>query len=293
MLLLLRHYCRMKKLQLCVFHVDHAMRDSSEADRIWVGDLAAAMGLNFYWHRATADDYGNNTGPRSEAWAREFRYQRMYQMLAESGAEVVATGHTADDQAETIVMRLLRGCSMQGFAGIRERACRKKDLPGLRLWRPLLHLRRRDLESYLQLCGQSWREDETNAGDHYLRNRVRHNVMPLLNKYGKNFAEHLALLAQDVGQAQNLFFRKARAYLRRLKNTNELEVKSGLPIAVRREIIRQWLIELGLGKALSRAMITRIDDLWLTNASGRAVNYRKFCFVKAKNLIIYRITERD
>ncbi len=287
MLLLLHHYCRMKKMRLCVFHVDHSLRDSSEADRKWVGELATHLRLDFYWRKASLADSEKGKSRGSEEWAREFRYNCFAQMCAESGADVVATGHTADDQCETVVMRLLRGCSLQGMAGIRARAIRKKEPAGLKLWRPLLNIRRGDLEEYLKLCEQDWREDETNSSDNYFRNRVRHHVVPLLKTHGINFSEHLAALAQDIGATQSLLYRRARLYLRRHQCAEYLGLEKVLNRPLRREIIRQWLIEIGLEKTVSRPMIERIDDLWLTNACGRAVDYRKIRFIREKKRIAF------
>ncbi len=133
MLLLLAHFCRMNRLRLCVFHVDHALRDTSEADRVWVGKLARRLGLPFYWRRAGAGDLVGQS--RSEGWARRFRYRCFAQMLEESGAEVIATGHTADDQAETVLMRMLRGCGVAGAGGIRSRRSILVEGKKLSLWR--------------------------------------------------------------------------------------------------------------------------------------------------------------
>lgn len=287
MLLLLHNYCRMKKVRLCVFHVDHSLRDSSSADRKWVGELASKLGLDFYWRKASMAESGTGTKKGSEEWAREFRYNCFAQMCVESGAEIVATGHTADDQCETVVMRLLRGCSLQGMAGIRARAIRRKEPAGLKLWRPVLNIKREDLEEYLRLCEQDWREDETNSSDNYFRNRVRHHVVPLLQTHGKNFSEHLAALAEDIGATQSLLYRRARFYLRRHKCAEYLEIEMVADRLLRREIIRQWLIEMGLGKTVSRAMIERLDDLWLTNSSGRAVDYRKIRFIREKQRLVF------
>lgn len=291
MLLLLHQFCRMKKIRLCVFHVDHALRDASAEDRKWVGQLAAGLGLDFFWRRAAQTDLDAAKNARSEAWARDFRYNCFAQMCKESGVEVVATGHTADDQAETMIMRLLRGCSLQGLGGIRARTCRRKEPIGLKLWRPVLHLKRHDLENFLKQLGQKWREDETNIGDKYFRNRVRHHVMPVLLEHGDNFAEHLTDLAKDLRATQSLIFRRALRYRQRYSSATELLLPrraDKLHLVLRREVLRQWLIELGLGETVTRAMILRLDNLWLTNASGRTVDYRKFSFIREKGRILFK-----
>lgn len=280
LLLLLAHYCRMKKLQLCVFHVDHALRESSAADRQWVGELAQKLGLDFYWRRADSADCIAGERLGSEAWARRFRYDCFTQMLEESGANIVATGHTADDQAETVVMRLLRGCGVAGASGIRNRRTIKVSGQLIKLWRPLLKITRRELHDYLLAASQDWREDETNSSEIYFRNLVRLRVIPIMTAAAAGAACHLADFAEEMQGLHSLVMRLARNFLRLHKKGNSLEVGRVPSAVLRREVIRLWLIEAELGEAANRRLIGQIDELWCKKGSGRRVICRQKAFCR-------------
>lgn len=283
MLLLLVHYCRMKKLRLCVFHVDHALRESSATDRQWVGELAQKLELDFYWRRA---DSTAGERPGSEAWARGFRYDCFTQMLKESGAEIVATGHTADDQAETIVMRLLRGCGVAGAGGIRKRRTIKVSGQLIKLWRPLLKVTRRELHDYLLAAGQNWREDETNSSEIYFRNLVRLRIMPVMTTAAAGAARHLADLAEEIQDLHSLVMRSAQVFLRRHKKGDSLNVGRVPSAVLRREAIRLWLIEAELGEVSNRRLIEQIDELWHKKGSGRQVVCRQKVFCRIGDQVI-------
>ena len=111
----------------------------------------------------------------------------------------IVTGHTLDDQAETVLMRLIRGAGLRGLGGIHPRIAVEDDEGGTggEIVRPLLAFRRRELEAYLNDIGQSWREDATNSDEKFTRNRVRKLVLPLLEKeFNPSVAENLAELAE-------------------------------------------------------------------------------------------------
>ena len=283
MLLLLAHYSRMKHLRLCVFHVDHALRENSEADRRWVEELASRLGLAFFWRRATAADKTGGDRPGSEAWARTFRYRCFAQMLEESGAEVIATGHTADDQAETLLMRMLRGCGVAGAGGIRSRRRLMVDGKPLCLWRPLLNIERHELLQYLDAVSQKWREDETNNSEVYFRNIVRHRIMPVMKSAAPTGARHFSELAEEMQQLHTMVTRLARLFLQRHLDTAGLDVKRVPPAFLRREVIRLWLIEAGFGDSTNRRLIRQIDELWRKKGSGRRVACGNLVFSRHRN----------
>jgi tRNA(Ile)-lysidine synthase len=288
MLLLLVHYCRMNGLQLCVFHVDHALRDTSQADRIWVEELTQKLGLDFYWRRATSADMESKIRPGSEAWARQFRYRCFVQMQKESGASLVATGHTADDQAETMLMRMLRGCGIAGAGGIRSIRNLNVDGHQICLWRPLLALSRSDLQAYLIDQGQGWCEDETNQSEVYFRNQVRHRILTEMNHIASGASRHLAELADELQQLHALLTRLAKKFMHRNMSSGHLQVKIRPPAVLRREVIRLWLIETGLGELANRRLIGEIDRLWAKKGGGRQVICGGQVFCRRKDEILLR-----
>jgi tRNA(Ile)-lysidine synthase len=119
--------------------------------------------------------------------------------LGFSTLDKILTGHTLDDQAETVLMRLIRGAGLRGLRGIHPRILVEGDEGEVsgEIARPLLANRRRELEQYLKEIGQAWREDSTNAEDHFTRNRIRKLVVPLLEReFNPTVAENLAELAE-------------------------------------------------------------------------------------------------
>lgn len=289
MLLLLHHQCRMKKIRLCVFHVDHAMRPSSAEDCRWVEHLAEKLDLPFYCRRAQDKDSESVMEKRSEAWARNFRYRCFAEMLSESQCEAVATGHTLDDQAETVLMRLVRGCSLQGLGGIRMNRTRMIEGKKLRIIRPLLRVSRQQVLSFLTDSDQDWREDETNASDDFFRNRIRHHLLPTITKLGANFKQHVAEVASDIARMQKFLCRRAECFLKKHAREDWLEVAVRPPEVLRLEILRLWLINNNLAESVSRALLERLDSLWRHKASGKMVDHRAFLVVRRKNRIYLQV----
>lgn len=155
-----------------VLHFNHQLRGAeSDDDCRFVGALAAHLGLPFL--PATADVRAAAGGGNIEQTARQLRYRFFAEMRDRQKLDVVATGHTASDQAETVLMRLLRGVSPDSLAGIR-------PVNGGWIVRPFLDLTRDQVRDWLRAEGLNWREDSSNAESCYDRNRLRSEVLPLL-----------------------------------------------------------------------------------------------------------------
>ncbi len=286
LLLLLYHWSRMRGVNLCVFHVDHDLRHDSSADALWVKDLAERLNLNFFSRRpAPVSDTEFKKG--SEAWARRFRYSAFADMMAESGAEAVATGHTANDQTETILMRLLRGCSWKGLCGIGSRVKLRFNGRELQMWRPLLRVSRATLIEFLESAGQDWREDFTNASDVYFRNRVRHRLLPMLEELQPGACRHFSELGDDARLLWAEISGRALRYIRKYSSGTGLKVYITPKCTLRREIVRLWLASIGTIERADRQMIIAIDDLWRQNAPGNTLVYRDFSILRTSDSIIF------
>ena len=159
---------------LSACHVNHGLRgESADRDEAFVRAECARLGvpLRVFHAAEMADEVGLPSEHAGEDWARRLRYACFARLCGE-GIDVVATAHTANDQAETLLLRLARGTGLHGAAGIRpKRGC---------YLRPLLALTRQDTESFCRAAGQAWVTDETNATDAYARNRIRHYAVPAL-----------------------------------------------------------------------------------------------------------------
>ncbi|HEY6563526.1 MAG TPA: tRNA lysidine(34) synthetase TilS [Pirellulaceae bacterium] len=164
---------------LIVAHFDHGQRPESVSTADFVGQLAVAWDLPCKIARYGAEARSTSVAPASEAQLRRARYRFLRGVAEEAGARYLMLAHTADDQAETVLHRILRGTGMRGLAGIP----RQRPLgPAVTIFRPLLEVRRGELRMYLATMGLEFREDPTNQDQRYTRNRIRHTLMPLLQE---------------------------------------------------------------------------------------------------------------
>lgn len=213
-------------------HLDHGWRPESAADAQAVAVLCRRLGVPLHAERA-AD------GARSEAAARAVRYAFLARVAQRVDAAKVAVGHTADDQAETVLLRLVRGAGLDGLSGMpgrRPLAC------GVELVRPLLGCTRAQTLAYCRDNALEWREDATNADPAWLRNRIRKQLLPLLEREcNARIRDALlrtgSLLADD---AAALSAWEAREY--RLAD-GALVLDASLPIAIRRRLVRRFWAE--------------------------------------------------
>ncbi|MEN0111432.1 MAG: tRNA lysidine(34) synthetase TilS [Planctomycetota bacterium] len=181
--------------ELVVVHFDHAARPESAGDARWVAELAGAMGLPSEIGRSESG------GPRSEEALRNDRLAFFREVSGRRGLRYLATAHHADDQAETVLFRLLRGSGIDGAAGIRLVA-RLTD--GCSLVRPLLGVRRGDVRAWLATLRQTWREDSSNAEPNTTRNWLRNEVLPRLASRFPLASDALTRFAAEAAEASAL-----------------------------------------------------------------------------------------
>lgn len=161
--------------ELVVGHFDHGVRASSAADAAWVAELSRRLNISCEVGHAVSE-----SPPQDEQNLRLARYEFFLECAERLGANCVAMAHTADDQAETILHRLIRGTGPEGLRGMPEY---RPLAAGVWVVRPLLELSRADVLSYLDEHGETFREDPSNADLGYLRNRIRHELLPLLAEH--------------------------------------------------------------------------------------------------------------
>ena len=189
------------RLSLCVAHVDHGLRATSALDAGFVRERAAALALPC---TVVAVDVSRRPdGSFSEAAARDARYRALASVAVREGAAAIATGHTADDQAETVLLHAVRGA---GLAGLRAMSVLLSNAPiddgaGIRLFRPLLGVRRSKTQAYCRELGLTPLHDETNDDVRIPRNLLRLEAMPLLERLNPQAVSALARLADTAGGA--------------------------------------------------------------------------------------------
>ncbi len=208
---------------LTVLHFHHGIRGpAADADQQFVEHLAAAHGLPFLAGAGDAPVQAREHGLSLEAAARELRYAWFWRLLREGRLDRVATAHTLDDQAETVLLRLVRGAGTRGLAGIypemaapaadgSQHAAQGGGATQGRIVRPLLGARRSQLREYLKTMGQDWREDASNLDAAHARNRVRLQLLPLLEKeFNPGVARVLAQTA-EIARDEEAFWQEAVA----------------------------------------------------------------------------------
>jgi tRNA(Ile)-lysidine synthase len=181
---------------VCVAHFNHKLRGkASEADEKFVAKLAAQLGLEFLVERENVRAKAKRERANLEDAARRARYAFFEQLVKEGRVSRVAVAQTADDQAETVLAHILRGTGLAGLAGIHPQAGS--------VFRPLLAIRRAALRAYLRGKRQTWREDASNRDETRTRSRIRHKLMPFLEKkFQSSIVEHLSQLA-ELARADN------------------------------------------------------------------------------------------
>lgn len=209
------------ELQLHVAHLEHGLRgEESEADAEFVAETAAAWGLPCTVAHADVRGMAKQRGLSVEEAARQARYAFLGRLAEELGAHVVAVGHNADDQAETVLMHLLRGSGLAGLRGMRpstrleglrlemagpaaagegQESGRSPLTTEVRLIRPLLFLPRADVLAYAKAHGLQPRFDRSNEDTTLFRNRLRHELLPLLETYNPQIREVLQRTAAVLG----------------------------------------------------------------------------------------------
>jgi tRNA(Ile)-lysidine synthase len=220
----------------CVaLHVNHGLSPNAERWLAHCEATAHALGAGFDAERI---DMRRESGVSIEAAAREARYRALDAMCARHGVAALWLAHHADDQAETVLLQLLRGAGVAGLAAMAP--YRVEGAATVARVRPLLHLLRAQLERYARARGLRWIEDESNADTRYARNALRHDVIPALSIHFPGFRDALARTAAHAATAQRLLDDLASIDLRMIAREN--------------------------GRALSREALCALDDARATNA---------------------------
>jgi tRNA(Ile)-lysidine synthase len=191
-------------ITLLVVHFDHMLRGAeSDGDAKFVAELARALGLEFITAREEVGVASAREGWNIEDAARRLRYAFFDRVLSQKQASCIAIAHTADDQAETVLGRVMRGTGLTGLAGIRPIV---KSPSGGLLVRPLLSVRGRELREYLRAQGQRWREDSSNVDPRRLRARLRAQILPMIeNDLSPAIVEHLGDLARFAREEESFW----------------------------------------------------------------------------------------
>jgi len=185
-------------LHLIAAHLNHCLRGAdSDDDQEFCRSLAERYAIPFETVKIDVKQLSEKQGLNLEDAGRQARIQLLDRLRNEYGASAVVLAHHADDQAETVLMRLLRGSGMTGLSGMAH--CNQRGYV-----RPLLDIPRADIEQYLRERGLGWREDASNRDESFLRNRIRHQLLPILEEYNPAIRSCLASNASILGDEEAL-----------------------------------------------------------------------------------------
>jgi tRNA(Ile)-lysidine synthase len=243
---------------LAVAHLNHQLRgDASNADQDLVSSLAARLGLPLFAESAHVQSL-RQPGESLETAARRVRHAFLARVALQGGFDRVATGHHQDDQTELFLMRLLRGAGPSGLSGMGFINPSPAD-PRVLLVRPFLNVSRAEIRRAAARLGLSWREDASNAESAFLRNRVRHELIPLLTR------EFQPALARILRRTQTLLADQAEMVEAAARDWLEKRRPASfdeLPVAAQREVLRQQLraLEVPWGFDLLEAL-RRVPDV--------------------------------
>jgi tRNA(Ile)-lysidine synthase len=270
-------------VRICVAHLDHKLRPTSAKDARWVAALAAKLGYESVIGRSKVAEIARANNENLEQAARQARYAFLERTAKRKSAKYVLAAHTMDDQAETVLMRLMRGSAGAGLGGMEAmRALTPKS--SIQLVRPLLWARRSDTESYCRLRKADYLTDETNSDPALSRVRVRQQLLPLMQSFNNRIVEALSRTAAQLREDRAVLFTGADELLQRAElsggddddetETPPLNVKllANEPPAIRRRALRQWLSRArGSARRLEMVHLMAVEKLLEGTAGGRMV----------------------
>jgi len=197
--------------ELYVAHMNHMLRgEEADADARFVRELAADHGLPYVEESHDVARFSRQHRIGIEVSGRKLRYEFFLRAARKTGCCAVAVGHHADDQVETVLWRLLRGSGPRGLRGMSP----VRPLAERRLIRPLLPFYRAEIEAYARERNLRFRVDATNASWQYTRNRIRHELLPMLSTYNPQIKERIIALAEQIGLEDDLLQQATEAWLK-------------------------------------------------------------------------------
>ena len=240
--------------RIFAFHIHHGLQKAADEWLLFCEALAKKYQIGFDFRLLHIDTQLNSGN--IEARARAARYEALTELCAYHGVEDLLLAHHQNDQAETVLLQLMRGAGVAGLSGMpesRSLATSTGQASSITLWRPLLHLRREELEAYAREHQLKWIEDPSNRSSKYRRNAIRKSILPKLESIQPGATANLARSAEVLAQAQQLLDRLAQQDGKNIHNpeSNTLSVQPLLDLkisdsAAANNVLRYWLKAAGL-----------------------------------------------
>jgi len=271
--------CRTGDIAAQIVHIDHGVREDSAAAADLVEAFATSLGLPFHLRRLSPDVLGRHPGVGIEEALRRERYRAVADVAVSIGADAIAVGHHQRDQAETVLLHLIRGAGLAGASGMREWSdfdvpwwLRDEPRTRLRVWRPFLAEPYSVIQTWHESQGLPLAEDETNANHTFRRNAIRHDILPRLESIMPGSTGNLARFA-ELAAVDDASLQRLAGEILGTRNAGTLDraVLMHLDVALQRRIVRQWLETHRFDGELSLDRIDAVCELARRNRSGAVV----------------------
>lgn len=259
--------CLRSGVNFAVVHLDHNLRKNSKQDADFVHDLCEQNSVKCFLVSASVGDFAQKWKTGLEDAGRRVRRSIFAQISQENGYTKVLLAHHQDDQLETVLLNLKRGCGLHGLVGMRE----QNDI----FWRPMLDIPRSEILGFARKNKLEWREDESNQSRKFLRNKLRHDLLPELEKTDPNFRNHLLGLAQQA--RKNLD--KQNFLVDRFLDQTEFLRKDFLALdeEIRGLVLRGLWVKLhGSVEGFERIRACEIEKLIARNIGRKKIKFGKF-----------------
>lgn len=264
------------KLDIAVAHCNFQLRDlESDGDEDFVQSYCNKNLIKVYFQKFDTQKFAEDEKLSIQLAARKLRYEWFYELLEKEHFDYVLTAHHLDDQLETFLIHFSRGTGLEGLTGIPS----QND----KIIRPLLVFSRTEIENFAKENNLEWREDSSNSSDKYLRNKIRHQIVPILKELNPSFLESFQKTIQNLDQAQSLVDDASRIVYRKVVQDNEnqkiINLSELLQLPNYQAYLYQWLSPFGFSAWQD------IYDL-VTAQSGKMIFSEQFRLVKDRETLI-------
>lgn len=271
-----------------VAHLDHGLRETSRRDSRWVSELAKRLAFKSVIGRSKVAEQAQETSDNLEQAARLARYEFLERTAKRYKADFVLTAHTMDDQAETVLLRLMRGSSAVGLGGMQSSRSLSKGSQ-IQLVRPLLWTRRVQTEDYCRKRKVDFLQDEMNQDERFARVKVRKQLLPLMHTFNNKIVEAISRTATLLTEDGAVLVSNADSLLKAAQDseteTGSLNVKvlADAPAALRRRALRQWISNgRGDSRRIEMVHLLAVEKLLDGEKGGRLVQLPNGCSVSRR-----------
>jgi tRNA(Ile)-lysidine synthase len=265
--------CRKDGGRIMAAHLDHGLREESSQDAVFVAELCDLLHIQLVSERQDVGALARQRGIGLEEAGRLARYALLERVRQDTGSELILLAHQLNDLAEDQLLRLMRGAGWPALGGMVGHDASR------RLLRPLLLTPRTTLEDFLRICGHRWRVDASNFELATTRNRVRHELLPVLMRENPSYLDAAARLWRQARMDESHWDVEVAATLAHLPEPKAgqdillpARALADAPAALRLRIYKAVLESLGAGQPLSDSLF-RLDELWRQNALGKTLRF--------------------